>query len=136
MPTDMTALLADLRAEQADLDVLLDGADLARPSAAAGWSVGDCLGHLWFFDREATRELTARLRHVAYLGVRTRGFSYAVRDRSAPTTDVRVELAAPDGEPWAWGNPGAPDRVEGPALDFCLVVTQRRHLADTALVVV
>jgi hypothetical protein len=27
------------------------------------------------------------------------------------------------------------DRVTGPALDFCLVVTQRRHLADTALVV-
>jgi len=26
-----------------------------------------------------------------------------------------------------------PDRVEGSALDFCLVVTQRRHLDDTKL---
>jgi hypothetical protein len=29
----------------------------------------------------------------------------------------------------------AADRVEGSALDFCLTVTQRRHVADTGLVV-
>ena len=28
----------------------------------------------------------------------------------------------------------AADRVSGPALDFCLLVTQRRHRADLALV--
>jgi uncharacterized protein (TIGR03084 family) len=46
---------------------------------------------------------------------------------------LRVELTAPDGRLWVWGPPDAPDRVWGPALDFALVVTQRRLLADTAL---
>ena len=37
------------------------------------------------------------------------------------------------GEDWTWGDEGVVDQVRGPALDFCLVVTQRRHLDDTAL---
>jgi uncharacterized protein (TIGR03084 family) len=45
---------------------------------------------------------------------------------------VHVALRAPDGTTWEWGEP-APDRVTGDALDFCLVVTQRRHVADTEL---
>jgi uncharacterized protein (TIGR03084 family) len=52
---------------------------------------------------------------------------------SAPDGEVRVELAAPDGSTWEWGSDDAVDRVTGPALDFCLVVTQRRHLADTSV---
>ena len=34
---------------------------------------------------------------------------------------------------WAWGPEDAAQRVTGPALDFCLLVTQRRHRADLAL---
>ena len=229
MAADMTGLLDDLQAEHADLDRLVADADMARPSAAAGWTVGDCLGHLWFFDREATTALvdpdafrlgveqiardpenymkgtleqaralgddlptkarvqraelldalrtadpaekvpwygppmspasfatarlmeywahgqdiadglgvtrtpTARLRHICHLGVRTRGFSYVTHGMQPPTTDVYVALTAPDGETWTWGEESAPDRVEGSALDFCLVVTQRRLVDDTAL---
>ena len=44
-----------------------------------------------------------------------------------------VALIAPDGAPWTWGDAAATDRVEGDALDFALVVTQRRHLDDTTL---
>jgi uncharacterized protein (TIGR03084 family) len=84
---------------------------------------------------DADRPATDRLRHIADLGVRTRGFSYAVRGLDRPAGDVRVELAAPGGAVWEWGDPAAADRVRGPALDFCLVVTQRRHPADTDLVV-
>jgi uncharacterized protein (TIGR03084 family) len=54
-----------------------------------------------------------------------------------PSTPVRVELAPPEsvgGDAWVWGPEDAPDRVSGPALDFCLVLTQRRHVDDTALV--
>jgi len=80
-------------------------------------------------------EPTARLRHVAELGVRTRGFSFAVRGLPAPEADVRVELAAPDGSTWTWGT-GTVDVVRGPARDFCLVVTQRRHPDDTDLEIV
>lgn len=76
---------------------------------------------------------SARLRHVAHLGVVTRGWSYAVRGAEAPAAEVHVSLEAPDGDRWTWGDASLPDRVEGPALDFCLVVTQRRAVAGTAL---
>ena len=92
---------------------------------AHGQDVADALG--------VSRAPTARLRHVAHLGVATFGFAFTLHGRPVPKALVRVELAAPDGGTWAWGPPGAPDRVSGPALDFCLVVTQRRHPADTAL---
>ena len=95
------------------------GQDVVDGCAAAGWP--------------AERPATDRLRHIAHLGVRTRRFSYAVRGRSAPETDVRVELLAPSGETWTWGTEGAEDRVVGSALDFCLLVTQRRHVSDTGL---
>jgi uncharacterized protein (TIGR03084 family) len=76
---------------------------------------------------------TPRVRHVAYLGVRTRDFSYTIRGREAPDRPVRVELAAPDDDVWTWGPDDAIERIEGPAVDFALVVTRRRHPADTAL---
>jgi len=79
------------------------------------------------------RKATQRLRHIAHLGVRTRLFSYSVRGLAAPAGDVCVELTAPDGAAWTWGDPAASDRVRGEALDFCLVVTQRRHADDTRL---
>jgi uncharacterized protein (TIGR03084 family) len=53
----MHALIADLRAEHEDLDALIGAADLDRPTPAAGWSIGDTVAHLWFFDREATTAL-------------------------------------------------------------------------------
>ena len=82
-----------------------------------------------------TRRPTARLRHVAHLGVSTRGFSYRNRGLGLPATVVRVELEAPGGDRWTWGDQELKDVVAGPAEDFCLVVTQRRHLDDTALTV-
>jgi uncharacterized protein (TIGR03084 family) len=81
-------------------------------------------------------EATDRLRHVAHLGVGTRAFSYSIRDREVPSDPVDVALVAPSGEQWRWGPGDAADRIEGPALDFCLVVTQRRHPDDVDLVVV
>ena len=46
---------------------------------------------------------------------------------------VWSELTGPGGDVWAWGDEAAVDQVTGPALDFCLVVTQRRNVAETAL---
>jgi len=82
-----------------------------------------------------TREPTSRLRHVAHIGVGARAFSYAVHGQTPPQTPVRVELTGLDGDLWTWGPEDAPDRVSGPALDFCLLVTQRRHRDDLALVI-
>jgi uncharacterized protein (TIGR03084 family) len=79
------------------------------------------------------RAPTDRLRHIAQLGVITRGWSYVNRGMEVPDGEVRVELTAPSGGTWTWGADDAPDTVRGPAEDFCLVVTQRRHPHDTHL---
>ncbi|RKT18689.1 uncharacterized protein (TIGR03084 family) [Streptomyces sp. 1114.5] len=92
---------------------------------AHGQDVADALG--------VTREPTARLRHIAHLGLRTLGFAFAAHGLPAPERPVRLELTAPDGGLWAFGPADAPDVVTGPALDFCLLVTQRRHRDDLAL---
>lgn len=81
-----------------------------------------------------TPELTDRIRHVAHLGVRTRDFAYSVHGLQPPAEEFRVELVAPSGESWAWGPEDAAQRVSGPAADFCLLVTQRVHRDETALV--
>ncbi|MDX6282470.1 MAG: hypothetical protein QOH03_3541, partial [Kribbellaceae bacterium] len=75
-----------------------------------------------------------RLKHVAHLAVRTRDFAYLLHGRTAPDTEIRVELTGPDGDVWSWGPEDAEQRVTGPALDFCLLATQRRHRDDLAVV--
>ena len=92
---------------------------------AHGQDVADTVG--------VRREPTARLRHVAHIGIAARAYSYVVNGREVPTTPIRVELAAPGGATWTWGPEDAVDRVVAPALDFCLVVTQRRHIGDTSV---
>jgi uncharacterized protein (TIGR03084 family) len=73
------------------------------------------------------------LRSIAHLGVVTFSFAHTLNGREVPTEPVRVELHTPTGEMWAWGPEGARNRVRGPAEDFVLAVTQRRHWTDTAL---
>jgi len=57
---------------------------------------------------------TDRLRHIAHLGVVTRGWSYANRGRQVPDAPVRVELVAPSGDLWEWGLPGGPHSHTSP----------------------
>jgi len=80
------------------------------------------------------REATNRIKNVAHIGVRTRDYAYMVNNRQPPAEPFRIELVAPDGDVWCWGPEDAAQRVTGPALDFCLLVTQRRNRADLALV--
>jgi len=100
---------------------------------AHGQDVCDALG--------AERAPTARLRHIVHLGVRARPFSYMVRGREVPAGRIDVVVAGPDGDEWRWeigeaaGDDAEVATVTGPALDFCLTVTQRRNVADTGLVV-
>ena len=95
---------------------------------AHGQDVADALGQV--------RPQTARLRSVAEIGVRARPFAYLVNGLTLPSEPVRVELASPDGGTWSWGPEDCVDIVTGPALDWCLLVTQRRHPADLQLQVV
>jgi uncharacterized protein (TIGR03084 family) len=93
---------------------------------AHGQDVVDAVG--------GSRTPTDRLAHIARLGFITRGWTYANRGDDAPATPVRVVLDAPSGEQWTFGPDDATETIAGPAEDFCLVVTQRRHVDDTALV--
>jgi uncharacterized protein (TIGR03084 family) len=81
------------------------------------------------------REPTARLKHIAHLGVGARRFSSVVRGLDVDETPVFVDLVGPDGARWTWGDESATDVVRGDALDFCLVVTRRRRAEDTDLLV-
>jgi uncharacterized protein (TIGR03084 family) len=111
------------------------------PAMSAASSLTARLMETWAHTQDiadalgVTREPTPRLRHVAHIGVGARAFSYAARGQAMPGTPVRVELTAPDGTAWTWGPADAEDRVSGTALDFCLLVTQRRHRDDLALTV-
>ena len=76
---------------------------------------------------------TDRLRHVAFIGVRARPFSYSNRGMELPHIPVRVSLESPSGATWEMGEDSDENVVRGTATDFCRVVTQRRHIADTHL---
>jgi uncharacterized protein (TIGR03084 family) len=52
---------------------------------------------------------------------------------AVPEEEVFVDLVGPGGDAWKWGDPRSTSSVRGPAQDFCLVVTQRRHVDDTHL---
>lgn len=92
---------------------------------AHGQDVFDAVG--------VARRPTARLRHVAALGVVGRELSFFAAQLPTPAEPFRVELTGPDGQIWAWGPADARQRVRGSALDFCLRVTHRRSRAETEL---
>ncbi len=93
---------------------------------AHGTDVADALG--------IRRIATDRLRHIAQLGFITRTWSYTVRGETPPPGEVRVVLTSPSGTTWIRGDETSEDTITGSMEDFCLVVSQRRHLDDTSLV--
>ena len=92
---------------------------------AHGQDILDALG--------LNRPTMDRLRHIAHLGVSTYGWSFKNRRMEPPASPIRVELTGPSGDLWTWGPPEAAEIIRGGAEDFCLVVTQRRHVDDTKL---
>jgi len=111
------------------------------PAMSAASSLTARLMETWAHTQDiadalgVTRDPTDRLRHVAHIGVGARAFSYLAHGLTPPDVPVLVTLTAPSGATWTWGPAGAADRVTGPALDFCLLVTQRRHRDDLDLAV-
>ena len=134
-PAGRTALAQALAAVPAGVRLPWFGPPMSATSMATarlmetwahGQDVADALGVI--------RAPTDRIRHVAHIGVRTRDFAYTIHGDAPPAEPFRVELVAPSGQVWTWGPEDATQRVSGPALDFCLRVTQRRHRDDLALV--
>jgi uncharacterized protein (TIGR03084 family) len=141
-------LLARWRAGRSALvDALADLTDGARlpwfgpPMSAASMATARLM-ETWAHGVDVTEALRSpvsvspRLRHVAHIGVRTRDFAFRQHGLPPPAEEFRVELDAPGGGTWTWGPDDAAQRVTGPALDFCLRVTQRRHRDDLGLTAV
>jgi uncharacterized protein (TIGR03084 family) len=92
---------------------------------AHGQDIWDMLG------RE--RLASPGLPHIAHLGVTTYSWTFVNRKLPVPQPIPFVELLAPDGSTWRWGDETTSDYIRGPAIDFVLLVTQRRHRDDTRL---
>ena len=143
LPSELFAWFHRARDEMVAMFLTLDpservpwfGPDMSAPAALTarimetwehGQDVADALG--------ATRVPTPALRQVAHLCVRALPNSFRTQRLPVPETPVRVVLTGPDGDEWVWGS--GTDSVTGDAVEFCLVATQRRHVADTSLAVV
>ncbi len=91
---------------------------------AHGQEVFDILG--------VERHETDRIKNIVILGVNTFGWSYKVHGLAVPETMPRLDLTAPSGTLWEFGEPGE-NRISGSAVEFAQVVTQTRNIADTTL---
>ena len=76
------------------------------------------------------REATDRLTPIIAFAVHTRDFGYLSRGLIPPGEPFRFEIEAPSGGILTFGPEDASQRISGPALDFCLLVTRRRHRDD------
>ena len=65
--------------------------------------------------------------------VRTWNFGYLARGEQQPEGEFRFELTGPSGAVWRFGPEDSANRVTGDAVDFCLLVTRRRHRDDLDL---
>ncbi|MBF0450411.1 MAG: TIGR03084 family protein [Candidatus Magnetomorum sp.] len=80
-----------------------------------------------------SRSGTDRLKHIAHIGVSTFSWSFKNRNLPVPDKNIHIELVSPSNELWTWGAKESEECVSGNANDFCLIVTQRRHLDDTQI---
>ena len=139
-----------LRWFRAARQALLDGYASTDPATRLPWygldmglasSVTARLMETWAHGQDIAdtlgieRPATARLRHVAHLACAAWPTATRSTGCRSPMPPSGSSLRRPTGGQWTWGPEDAADRVTGTALDFCLVVTQRRHRTDTGLVI-
>ena len=146
--TPPAQLLADWRTTRAGLHAALRSVPSGRkllwfgpPMSAASMATARLM-ETWAHGLDVADALgvavkpSPRLRSIAHLGVRTRDFAFTVHGLTPPAEPFRVELTAPGGDVWSWGPADAAQRVTGPALDFCYLVTQRRARSELDLTAV
>lgn len=141
-------LLADWRTTRAELHAALRTVPAGRkllwfgPPMSAMSMATARLMETWAHGLDVADALgvrvppSPRLRSIAHLGVRTRDFAFTVHGLTPPAEPFLVELTAPGGDVWSWGPADAAQRVTGPALDFCYLVTQRRARSELDLTAV
>lgn len=108
------------------------------PTMSARSSITARLMETWAHGQEIYDELgverqnTDRIRGIVVLGVNTYRWTYMARGTQPPGDMPRLELTAPSGDIWTFGDSES-DRISGRAEEFCQVVTQTRNIADTSL---
>lgn len=85
---------------------------------AHGIDVYDALGRAKVF--------TDRISHICFLGFATYAFSFTVHGLAAPSEEIYLHLELPSGQIYAKGDPASPNVVQGSAIDYVLLITQRR----------
>jgi enediyne biosynthesis protein E11 len=106
------------------------------PSILASAAIMELFGH----GQDIADTLGVERRHndgIAYLvgfGARTVAFGYLAHGLKPPEEEFRFEITAPSGHLLEFGPPDATQKITGPAVDFCQLITRRRHRDDLALV--
>ena len=113
----------------------------AGPDMSARSSITARLMETWAHGQEVydhlgvERENADRIQNIVVLGVNTFGWTYMTRKEDPPGPMPYLELTAPSGAVWTYGDESETERVAGLAEEFCQVVTQTRNVADTDLIV-
>ena len=92
---------------------------------AHGQAIYDVLG--------AVRQDGDRISNIVRLGVNTWGWTWKNRRMEPPGPMPHLQLKAPSGALWEYGDVSESGLIEGSATEFCQVVTQCRNIADTNL---
>ena len=92
---------------------------------AHSWEVYDVLG--------LSRKQSDRISHIATIGAKTYGWTFANRKLDKPGPAPYLSLSLPSGELWECNTPQQDNYISGDAVEFCQVVTQVRNIADTQL---
>jgi uncharacterized protein (TIGR03084 family) len=122
-----------LKAAPADQPVAWAAAPL-RPKTLATTRLSEHWIHAMDIAGPLGKDLpdTDRLWHIARLAHRTVPYALSRAGRSdAPS--VYVELEAPDGDGWTFGEPGAEVTITGKASEFCRVAARRLAPDATSL---
>jgi uncharacterized protein (TIGR03084 family) len=127
---------------------VLHAFDTVDPSTRLTWVAGQLaartlattrLAETWIHTGDVAEALGVartpgpQLEQIVRLAWRTLPYAFA-RDGKELAGPVAVELTAPDGGTWAFGDPGtATTTVRGPAAEFCDVAARRLDPADSGL---
>ena len=88
-------------------------------------SIYDMLGH--------NRENYDYIKNIVILGNNTFQWTFTNREEPVPAAKPFLQLSGPSGIQWKFNEDSETERIKGPAIDFCQVVTQTRNVKDTKL---
>lgn len=114
----------------------------AGPDMSARSSITARLMETWAHGQEVydhlgvVRQNEDRIQNIVVLGVNTFSWTYKTRKETPPGPMPYLQLTAPSGAIWTFGEENESERITGRAEEFCQVVTQTRNIADTKLDVI